>query len=491
MKKIIALVAAIVSTVAFGQTFPVNNLQINGVVSGNVTGSGNVALATAPAIYAPTVTGGATVAGGLTVSSGGQSVNGGLIVSGGVAVTGASSFSTSITAPTQSIGNNSTNVASTAFVAKRGCPSIMDYGGDNTNTNDNSTAWTNTIAAAPNTSAATCVYFPPGKYKFTGAISYTLPSSGIGSITVKGEGLDNTILTWPSGQGMQINFPSGRVSAHVQDLSITTGTTNTGTGLAYVATNAVSDPASTPGSTVTNVAIHGDDGYVGGAYLDYWSNGMVVTGVTYVQAYNLNIAGPSTHAGTGMLIQGFGTSYAAGTAINSSNFIALNNALVYGSYVQGVTVVQSTFAGDTNGIVALASETGVLDGLLVTGCEFATTASGIITQTAVGNTQIYGNAFQNLNANGTDVSLSLNNVFTINDNIFESSSLTNTQGVVIGTSSSGGNTITGNHFSGFATGVLLQAGSSGVNVQSNAYNGNTTNVTNSAGAANTVGGGSP
>jgi hypothetical protein len=372
----------------------------------------------------------------------------------------------------------------------------MDYGGDNTDTNDNSTAWANTLAASPNTSAHKCVYLPAGKYKFTSNISYTLPASGIGSITVKGDGLDNTILHFPSGNGLTITFPTGRVSAHVQDLSITTGATGAGTGLSYVASGAVSDPASTPGSTVTNVAIHGDDGYSGGAYTDYWGTGMLIEGVTYVQAYNLNIAGPASHAGDGLFIEGFGTSFAVGTAINSSNFTALTHGIVYGPYVQGVTVVQSSFPGDTVGIISAASEAGLLDGLLVSGCEFATTLYAIATQTAILNVQITGNQFEVIANSGQGVVLSLNDAFTVIGNIFEQSSATGVTGLIIG-SSSGAGIVTGNQFINLAQAITLQSGAANINVQSNSYLLNSANVQNLGGTAcppsgvgNCIGGGS-
>lgn len=52
MKKLILLLLAVAGS-AFGQTFPVNNLQINGTVSGNVTGSGSVVLSTSPNLTTP------------------------------------------------------------------------------------------------------------------------------------------------------------------------------------------------------------------------------------------------------------------------------------------------------------------------------------------------------------------------------------------------------------------------------------------------------
>ena len=58
MKKLLTFIFLALPLVALGQTFPVNNLQINGAVSGNVSGTGNVVLQTAPSITSPVVTGG-------------------------------------------------------------------------------------------------------------------------------------------------------------------------------------------------------------------------------------------------------------------------------------------------------------------------------------------------------------------------------------------------------------------------------------------------
>jgi hypothetical protein len=52
MKKLFLLLLLVVNC-AFGQTFPVNNLQINGTVSGNVSGTGNVALINSPTFLSP------------------------------------------------------------------------------------------------------------------------------------------------------------------------------------------------------------------------------------------------------------------------------------------------------------------------------------------------------------------------------------------------------------------------------------------------------
>ena len=67
MKKIL-LPLLLLPALALGQTFPVNNLQINGAVSGNVTGTGNVVLQASPSMTNPTVTGSFTATGLVTTS---------------------------------------------------------------------------------------------------------------------------------------------------------------------------------------------------------------------------------------------------------------------------------------------------------------------------------------------------------------------------------------------------------------------------------------
>ena len=166
----------------------------------------------------------------LSVSQGGTGVtsstgSGSAVLSASPALTGTP------TAPTAAIGTNTTQLATTAYVAVHsGCKSILDYGGDNTGTSNNDTALTNTINASPS-SRNVCVYMPPGTYKFGANYAYSFPTTGAASFTLVGAGQDNTILTWAGGGGLRFNYYTATDNVTISGLSLTTGTTNTGTAL--------------------------------------------------------------------------------------------------------------------------------------------------------------------------------------------------------------------------------------------------------------------
>ena len=111
------------------------------------------------------------------------------------------------------------------------------------------------------------------------------------------------------------------------------------------------------------------------------------------------------------------------------------------------------------------------------------TGSSIGTLTAIVETQI-SNCLFIQPANSTAINLVANAQFTLTGNEISALSPTGTTGISIGTSISIG-TLIGNVFTGFATGLHLQAGSSNVNVQENTFAGNTTALSN-AGTNNVI-----
>src|SRR5208282_6545250 len=77
-----------------------------------------------------------------------------------------------------------------------GFSNILDYGADPTGTNDNSTALSAALSSLP--SAGGTVYFPHGVYKFTNPVSYSVASPC--SVTLLGDGMDASKLTWTTAQ---------------------------------------------------------------------------------------------------------------------------------------------------------------------------------------------------------------------------------------------------------------------------------------------------
>lgn len=415
----------------------------------------------------------------------------------GIAASGANTDITSLSSPalgaatatTAPRGTNTTEVATTAFVAVHSpLPNILDFGGDPTGANDNATALTNALASGPAGRAA--VYFPPGKYKFSNNVAYTLPSNSA-SATIIGAGSDVTELTWPAGGGITLTEISQYNSVHVRDLSLTTGTTATGTALNIVQSQAtVTSPAFTAPSDISNIVIRGSDGYL---QTNYWANGIVINGGSNFNFINNTIASDSTYThGNGVNI--FGASLVIPVAFNfiGNNFLGLNQAIIYGNYAQGFTIHQCNFTYGVQGIIAPNGESG-LDQLVVSDSQFGyLTGNAIVTASGVPNTQLIGNLFIEPN-NANAINLQIAGLFSILGNTFAavSGSPSGNAAISIGTTvNSWPGVISGNVFKDQAAySIQLQAASNHVNVQSNVYV--TSPAPSNAGTSNTIGGGSP
>jgi hypothetical protein len=354
------------------------------------------------------------------------------------------------------------------------------FGGAGDNSTDNATPLNTALAAL--TGNGGCIFFPPGKYKFVSAINYSLPA-GIFSVALFGGGQDNTVLTWPNASGgMTFTYAGTGSNTHFRDLSFTTGQVGGGTALTLTQSNTPQGQGSTE---LYRVTFRGDDGY---NVADYWNTGLAVQEVSNINidaATFFGITSGGNH-GIGITLSGdvAHTLYSTQVNVAKSIFQGLAQGILYGSYVQGVTVDQSNFTGVTTGIGSNGSETGVLAQLSVTNSQFAASGNAIITATAIVTTQLANNLFIQP-ANSTAIFLQASTHFMIVGNNITSLSVTGTQGIVIGPSGTG--TIIGNDIFGFAGGINLQAGANNINVQGNTLEGNTTNITNS-GTSNYIAG---
>jgi hypothetical protein len=363
------------------------------------------------------------------------------------------------------------------------------YGGSGNNSTDNTTPLTTAFAALTGTGG--CIYFPPGKYRFNSAVSLTMPSS-LFSTAIVGAGADSTILTWPNvSGGLTINYVNALNTAHVRDLSITTGQAGGGTGLTLTST------AHTQGiSDIYRVTLRGDDGY---NVTDYWGIGVFSHYITNLNVEGLMVIGQgTTGAGTlhglGMQVEGAPAvpDYAVQVNVAKSVFEVLGTGILYGSYLQGLTVDQCNFSIVGNGIQSNGSETGVLAGLAVTNSQFGlfnNGGAGILTLTTIINTQITNNFFD-MNAPGTNsvaIWLSSFNHFNIIGNSIGSPAIANgLDGILLGTATAGGSgVISGNDIFLFGTGINIGASATGVLVIGNTLEANTTAISN-AGTGNTI-----
>lgn len=458
MKKILWLACLFFYGFVNAQTFPVQNLQVNG---------------TSSFAGASTFAGTATFNNAATFNTG-ITANGTNFINGYATLT-SPAFTGVPSAPTAATGTNSVQLATTAFVANHApCPSILDHGGDNTNTNDNTAAFAATAAVGP--SGQACVYFPPGNYKFLSNVSYTIPNT-TGGITVMGAGADQSNLIWASGGGLTLLYKSAFNYSNVSNLSLLTGAVNTGSALT-LSNSAVSipNPANSALSVINNVSIHGVDGY---QVTDYWANGVNVVSTSNINMNNLTIAGASVVTGNGINLTGTSNVQAVAINIMNSFFGFLSKGVVYNNWVQGVTVTGSNFTGLNYGVNVTTPAAGQ-DQLTVSGNQFNTNSAGVFDQAGTTDTMIYGNLFivESTGSNSSGVDLVATNGFTIVGNTFgrAGSSPTNTFGIIIGGTTPMSGTIQGNVLSGFGLGISLQPGSTGTLAAGNYYSGNTLNL---------------
>lgn len=446
MKKIIFVLWLAASQLALAQTFPVNNLQVNGTATFAVpigTPYGGLGANNGSATGIPVFTSGNVTMQGTTGS-------------GTVVLSNSPTLSGVVNIPTPTNGANNTTAASTAYVAtSKSCPSIIDHGGDPTNTNDNAAAFTATVAANP--TGNICVAFPPGIYRFNSAISYTNPAAP-SSIMIQGVGQDVTTLHFPNANsGIVISSNAPGSSAHVRDLTVTTDQNGGGfAGIDFIQTSSLNQFAQ---SSIYNVTLRGSDNIgTGGSH--FWTTGILINGQDNVNVESVNVYGSGGTNGTGLICQGNGTQYAIYVNISKSVFNSLALGVEYASYCQGMTITQSNFQNNITGFEVPAGALGTLDQLQISDSQFANTGNEIIILTSVGGVMIHHNdIFVHTGVSGILVQNTVGGTIVGNTINTDGSGSAGASGIVIG---SGGQTFvsSANQIGGLATCILYQAGSS-------------------------------
>jgi hypothetical protein len=266
----------------------------------------------------------------------------------------------------------------------RACADATTFGADPSGVADSSSAWGKMVV-----SGATCFYFPAGRYKFLSTLNYKF-AAGVRAMSVIGDGIDVTELTWPDpvGAGISIGFadPGFSDSFHVRDLTLSTGSDVVDVGLMVSSLHASPGPSVVASgqaqSDITRVTFRSSGGYADEESVNTthgWGGGVVLRGPSLVQFSEVTVYGPTSRtfdsyggqsSGNGIVLSG-GNRYTAPVVFNFSgcNFQWLANGILIESYVQGVNVDQSNFTGNAAGIGVPGGETG-LDQLTVTGSQF-------------------------------------------------------------------------------------------------------------------------
>jgi hypothetical protein len=288
---------------------------------------------------------------------------------------------------------------------------IMDVGGS-TAAADNSAAFN--AALTLHNSTGRPIYFPAGVWKFTGAIIATLPNA-TDSLQIVGAAMDATILQFGATSGITINYLGYQNSTHWRDLTITTTGAGNGSAITLNQNATVANPANTALSDFLNVTMRGADGYV---VSNYWTNGVLVSSVSNINFNNLIVVGNAgiTSGSIGVNLTASASNFGVAYNFIGSTFNYLDKGIVYGTYIQGVTVVSSNFTGGNYGIY-WGSGTGTQE-LVVNASQFNNVITGIYDLGGV-QLSIIGNTFLLAFNSAYGINLTTPNGAIISNNYFQ------------------------------------------------------------------------
>jgi hypothetical protein len=399
------------------------------------------------------------------------------------------------------VQNNLSEFAAVGAAAQRACrlnlaapasPGVnpVDYGADPTGAADCSAA-----VAAAHTAAVVygsgCIQFPAGTFYLAAPVTLSVAANS--SLSILGVGSQVTTLKFAAGiDGIVLNYQSSTASAHVRYMSLVTlGASGTTRGITY---NQIGTFGVSPNSDVTDVALHGADGI---AVADYWGTAVQISGVSQVNLCGLYVIGPAP-GGSGYVTSDLctgvglvGTSAVPAVVFNLEDCVLnyLGVAVSYGAYVQGVALCACNITGGYEGIVTATGSSGTGQDELSVALTQINVYLVAVNVSSVQDVLLCGGNLIIVIANGIGVQLTNPQRFSVTGTSVLSIGAS-TDGIVVIGYGAGAGVITGNVLDGHTTAVWLQSGSQYVNVQSNAYSGNGTNVLNQ-GTNNTVGGGSP
>jgi hypothetical protein len=402
--------------------------------------------------------------------------------------------------PTPAVNDNSGNIVTTAFLRNAKFGTIESYGGVANNSTDNVAAFNAMLADRG------YVSFCGGKYYFASTITVSLATTQ--TLVMYGVGAEKTYLEFASGCGISVNLHDATCSMNVRELSMLSRGAGNSYGFYCNMTSTVGNPANTAQSIFSNVTFRGSDGW---ALTNYWLEPIYMGGVSNVCYNSVNMVG----GGVGTVATGYGSNGVGITIEDNASagwgnypvaHIFQNCTINYygvgikvGNNMQGLVISNSNFTGDAIGFEILGGVVG-LDMVTISNSQFNCYQYGVLIQPQCANIMLTGNLFISP-GNRTGISgavgifIQTPLAYSISANSFTCTELTGTATshtqnlLVIGPNVGGGGIITGNIFAGGASGINLQSGSVGANIQSNYYTDCTTNIAGSF-TGHTIGGGS-
>jgi hypothetical protein len=271
------------------------------------------------------------------------------------------------------------------------------YGADPTGS-ANSDAALSSIIEAIGTSSG-CIEFGPGNFKFSRAISFSLPAESGNSITIRGAGSKVTTLYWPASQssssGIQIAIGgTGNNTVHMSGMSLLAGQAGTSGNNAINITGASATPVTNQANDFNDITCEGYDHSGLSGQSDYWPACIATTLVSNIQYYNILVYGSASNAGTGIVFQGdgIGEHFAIAANLSNSNFFNLQYDFVYGTFAQGVTITQTNFQNSGTGVYLAFGGLNAYE-LVVSDSQFGNCSSGIDIDADIINVNINNNLF--------------------------------------------------------------------------------------------------
>jgi hypothetical protein len=372
------------------------------------------------------------------------------------------------------------------------CANILAYGGDNTGATDNTAALAAAMAGTSNTADSICVYLPGGTYLFNSQTTVGLPSSGHSqaSFRIVGDGQEVTkvLMNSASSAWLAIALNDTHQSFHVADLTIMANQVNSNAAIS-ASQSEIALPNQAQ-SDLINVTIRGSDGY---NKVNTFAVGVYLVSTSNILFLNDSIIGGANgeayaSAGQGVHIEGTNTNVPVVLNVIGGQINYWGTGFLYGAWAQGATFTGVNFTGNGTAINIPAGQTGN-DQLSIVNSQFNSGTRNILIQSGIDGVGITNNflytgpnATSSIETIGVQASIIGNTMKQLTPGTLSS-------GIVVNNYSLDAIVITGNSFSTFNTAVVLQTGSSNVNVQSNVYNSVGTTVQNN-GTGNTVGGGS-
>ena len=331
------------------------------------------------------------------------------------------------------------------------------------------------------------IIFGPGKFLFSAKVTLAFHPSAtgssddkktFGSIIVEGSGSDLTTLYFPNSDGLDFQASSFQHTAHVRNLSITTGVAGGRKAIRISCTFGFFG-SYTAQHDIDGATIRGDDGY--GAVF-YWDRCVDLYNITSVNFDGNSFYGPVASAtatgsayGIGVYVdsvtpstEGSATTY----NFTNNNFVFLGRAFYIGTDVQAFSIGAGNHILNGCDGIYVAPGGSQIRQLNVIGTEISVNGDCIYLATAV-SASIFANNYIAVAPSKNGIVFAGNTGAnsmgtTITGNVFVGKDTGAGDGIYVSTNYAAINIIA-NNFLGLNTGIELTASSSHAVVQDNAF----------------------